>query len=255
MRQSVRIKPNTAYGLVLGRGGSKGLPGKNVRKLGGHPLVCWSVAAGKVASLDRVICSTDDVDIASAALSAGAEVPFTRPASLAADGSTDYDVFNHFLNWLAENEKSIPEFVVQLRPTTPFRDPAWIESGLQLMRDGRIDSVRSVTPAPLPPYKMWRERDDGFLEPIIQVPGLAEAYNRPRGELPTALWHTGQLDIVRSEVVLAGSMTGARIKALNVPQDMAIDIDHMIDFQLAEICFDQIMPSSLIRYLQELSND
>jgi hypothetical protein len=97
------IVPGLAYGLTLGRGGSQGLPGKNVRPLGGHPLIAWSVAAGRLAQgVARVLCSTDDEAIAQAARIAGADVPFLRPAAFATSAATDLDVFTHAVEWLAQ---------------------------------------------------------------------------------------------------------------------------------------------------------
>ena len=245
------IEAGLAYGLTLGRGGSKGLPGKNVRPLAGQPLIAWSVAAGAVApSVARVICSTDDPEIADAAMQAGAEVPFMRPAELATSGATDMDVFAHFLGWLAEHEGRLPEFVVQLRPTTPFRAPAWIDEAVDRMKvDPAITCIRSITPAPHTPYKMWAADENLRLAPVLSLPGMPESYNMPRQALPPVYWHTGQLDVIRTEVLLAGSMTGDRIEGILVPESSAVDIDHLIDFKLAELSFEAEMPAALIGYL------
>lgn len=242
-----RILPCAAWGLTLGRGGSKGLPGKNIRPLGGQPLIAWAVAAGRAAeSVSRVICSTDDDAIAEAAHAAGAEVPFRRPAQYASDGATDLDVFHHALAWFAENEGALPEFFVQLRPTTPFRDPAWIDAGLARMRaDPTITCMRTVAPTPLTPYKMWRKAEDGRLSPAMLLEGVAEPYNMPRQALPPIWWHTGQLDLIRTDTLLSGSMTGPKIVALDVDLERAVDIDTAIDFTLAELRFDACMPSVL----------
>lgn len=245
------IEPGLVYGLTLGRGGSAGLPGKNIRPLGGHPLIAWSVAAGAAAtSVSRIICSTDDQEIAEAAQQAGAEVPFMRPAELATSGATDLDVFTHFVNWLAEYDGRLPELMVQLRPTTPFRQVEWIEHSIErMLADQRITCIRSIAPAPHTPYKMWTADRHPRLSPLLALPGIAEPYNLPRQALPVVYWHTGQIDIIRTETILSGSMTGDRIEGVEVPSSSAVDVDHLIDFQLAEICFSAEMPQDLIDFL------
>jgi len=241
------IRAGAAWGLVLARGGSKGLPGKNLAELGGQPLVAWAVAAGRAAAaVERVVCSTDDDAIAAAARAAGAQTPFRRPAAWASDDATDMDVFHHALAWFAENESDLPEFFVQLRPTTPFRDPGWIDAALDRMRaDPGITCLRSVAPSPLTPYKMWRRDDRGALAPAMALPGVAEPYNMPRQTLPEVYWHTGQIDVIRTETLAAGSMTGPRIHALDVDAELAIDIDAPADLALARLRFDEIMPAAL----------
>ncbi len=108
--------------LIPARGGSKGIPRKNIRSFAGYPLIAWSIAAAKQSELvTRVIVSTDDEEIAAVARECGAETPFLRPAEFAQDNTTDLPVFEHALQWLEENEGYQPEIVVQLRPTSPIR--------------------------------------------------------------------------------------------------------------------------------------
>src|SRR5215217_5248674 len=108
--------------LIPARGGSKGIPRKNIRHFAGYPLIAWSIAAAKQSEfIMRVIVSTDDEVIAAMARECGAETPFLRPAEFAQDKTTDLPVFEHALNWLGENEGYHPEMVIQLRPTSPIR--------------------------------------------------------------------------------------------------------------------------------------
>jgi len=253
MNLKSRISPGLVYGLTLGRGGSKGLVGKNVRLLGGHPLIAWSVAAGKLAqTVSRVICSTDDDEIAASARRAGADVPFRRPLEFASDTATDMDVFRHCIDWLASNEGSLPEYFVQLRPTTPFRLECWIDQAVGLLRTiPEATSVRSVAPTPLTPYKMWRSGPLGRLLPALELEGIAEAYNMPRQALPEILWHTGQIDVIRSSTIIDGSMTGPYVQELRVPIELAMDIDGLADFRLAELQLDELMPKRLRTYLDK----
>jgi CMP-N-acetylneuraminic acid synthetase len=108
--------------LIPARGGSKGIPRKNIKSFAGYPLIAWSIAAAKQSSLvTRVIVSTDDEEIAAVAREWGAETPFLRPDELAQDKTTDLPVFEHALKWLEDVEGYRPDIVVQLRPTSPFR--------------------------------------------------------------------------------------------------------------------------------------
>ena len=108
--------------LIPARGGSKGIPRKNIRNFNGFPLIAWSIAAGLQAeSVTRTIVSTDDAEIAEVARQWGADTPFLRPAEFAQDKTTDLPVYQHALQWLAENENYKPDVVIQLRPTSPIR--------------------------------------------------------------------------------------------------------------------------------------
>ena len=120
--------------LIPARGGSKGIPRKNIRAFAGQPLIAYSIAAGLQAkTVTRVIVTTDDEEIAEVARSCGAETPFLRPAELAQDRTTDLPVFQHALRWLAEHEDYHPQVVVHLRPTTPIRPPDLVDRSVGLV--------------------------------------------------------------------------------------------------------------------------
>src|SRR5512135_2953268 len=120
--------------LIPARGGSKGIPRKNIRFFAGYPLIAWSIAAAKQSScVTRVIVSTDDPEIAAVAREYGAETPFLRPAELAQDNTTDLPVFEHALHWLKENEGYKPEVVIQLRPTSPVRPKDCVDSAVKIL--------------------------------------------------------------------------------------------------------------------------
>ncbi len=154
--------------IVQARGGSKGLPRKNVLPLGGHPLVAYSIASGLASeSITRLIVSTDDDEIAAVAERYGAEIPFRRPADLAADDTPDYPLFVHALDWLEREENYRPDVVVQLRPTTPLRPHGLLDEAVRmLLNDPRADCVRGVTIPKQTPYKMWRDAADGYLAAV-----------------------------------------------------------------------------------------
>ena len=144
--------------IIPARGGSKGIPRKNIRDFAGYPLIAWSIAAGLQAhTVNRVIVSTDDEEIASVAREYGAEIPFMRPHELSQDRTTDLPVFEHALKWLEDIEAYKPDIVIQLRPTSPIRPRDCIDSAVKtLMEYTEADSVRGVVTAGQNPYKMWR---------------------------------------------------------------------------------------------------
>ena len=188
--------------IVQARGGSKGLPRKNVLPLGGHPLVAYSIASGLASeSITRLIVSTDDDEIAAVAKRYGAEIPFRRPADLAADDTPDYPLFVHALDWLEREENYRPDVVVQLRPTTPLRPHGLLDEAVRmLLNDPRADCVRGVTVPKQTPYKMWRDAADGYLAPLMNT-DFPEPYNMPRQKLPAAYWQTGHVDAIRTSTI------------------------------------------------------
>ena len=228
--------------IVPARGGSKSIPRKNIRPIGGIPLLAYSIeAALRARQVDRVMVSTDDEEIAEVARAWGAEVPFLRPAAIAGDATPDLPVFQHVLDWLEANASGIPEIVVQLRPTSPLRPPECVDAAIDLLRtDETIDSVRSVVSASQNPYKMWRLHVDGTLTPLMDD-GTPEPYNRPRQELPQTYWQTGHVDAIRTRVIREQrSISGSRIRALVLDSAYACDIDSDADWTRTEWVLSQI---------------
>ncbi len=220
--------------LIPARGGSKGIPRKNIRLFAGHPLIAYSIAAGLQArSVTRVIVSTDDEQIASVARAYGAGTPFMRPVELAQDQTLDLPVFEHALRWLKEQEGYQPEVVVQLRPTSPIRPPDCVDEAVRiLLEHPRADCVRGVVPAGQNPHKMWRiPRLGGPMEPLLEVPGVDEPYNAPRQVLPPVYWQTGHVDAIRLSTILRKkSLTGDRVYPLVLDARYTVDIDNLFDW-------------------------
>ncbi len=203
-------KNSNILALIPARGGSKGIPRKNVRVLAGKPLIAYSIEhALRSRRIGRVLVSTDDEEIAAAARAAGAEVPFMRPAEFAQDLSPDLDVFRHALRWLLEHENYRPELVVHLRPTGPVRRVELIDEAIaRMLATPTANALRSVSVPALTPYKMWR-MENGFLKPLLTVPGVKEPHSMPRQMLPEVYWQNGYVDIVRARTILdQNSMTG-----------------------------------------------
>ena len=220
--------------LIPARGGSKGIPRKNIRDFAGYPLIAWSIAAGLQAhTVNRVIVSTDDSEIAVVAREYGAETPFMRPAELAQDRTTDLPVFEHALKWLEDIESYKPDIVVQLRPTSPIRPRDCVDSAVKaLIENVDADCVRGVVPAGQNPHKMWRFYGyDRPMKPLLQVEGIAEPYNAPRQILPPVYWQTGHIDAIRtSTITRKHSLTGNTIYPLVLDPRYTVDIDTPADW-------------------------
>jgi N-acylneuraminate cytidylyltransferase len=214
--------------LVPARGGSKSVPRKNLRTVDGKPIVVHAIEHGLAArSINRVILTTDDAEIAEVGAKAGAEAPFLRPAEYAQDLSTDYEFVRHALSWLRDNEQYSPDLVVQLRPTVPIRDVGLIDRAVALLA-GRpdADSLRAIVPACFSPYKMWRLAENGFLTAVVELPCMDESFNQARQRLPSAFQHDGFLDITRPATIFdQGSITGRYILPF-VLDRQSIDIDY-----------------------------
>jgi CMP-N-acetylneuraminic acid synthetase len=223
--------------IIPARGGSKGIPRKNIRSFAGHPLIAFSIAAALQAeSVSRVIVSTDDEEITEISRRYGAETPFLRPAELAADRTTDLPVFQHALIWLDENEHYQPEMVLHLHATTPVRPQSCLDQAIRLMMNKpEADCVRSVVEAGQNPHKMWRiDNETGCMVPLINVPGIAEPYNAPRQSLPPVYWQTGHVNAIRPAIIRGGSMTGRIILPIIIDPRFLVDIDTPADWEHAE---------------------
>ncbi|HOU42859.1 MAG TPA: acylneuraminate cytidylyltransferase [Anaerolineaceae bacterium] len=232
------VKRPEVLAIIPARGGSKGIPRKNIRSFAGAPLIAWSIAAAQQSNtVTRVIVSTDDEEIAAVARQYGAETPFLRPAEFAQDQTTDLPVFEHALDWLAAHEQYQPNVVVQLRPTSPVRPVGLVDDAVQLLlsRAG-ADSVRGVVPAGQNPHKMWKiDPVTGVMHPLLAVPGIDEPYNAPRQVLPPVYWQTGHVDAIRPRVITEDhSMSGKVILPVLVDPRYTVDIDNPADWQRAE---------------------
>ena len=214
--------------LIPARGGSKGIPRKNIRLLLDKPLIAYSIEHAQAsAHINRVIVSTDDAEIAGFARQWGAEVPFMRPAEYAQDLSPDIDVFRHALVWLAEHEGRRPELVVHLRPTGPVRRVDLIDQAIsRMLAHPEADSLRSVSWPIQTPYKMWQMDDDGYLRPILHVDALPDCQSMPRQMLPEVWWQNGYVDVIRPRAILEmDSMTGQHVMAFVVNEPI-YEIDY-----------------------------
>lgn len=220
--------------IVPARAGSKGVPGKNVHLLAGHPLIAYAVVAGtKCPAITRVIVSTDSPDLAGIGCGYGAEAPFLRPAELASDTAPDLAYVRHALEWLEAEEGWKPELVVQLRPTTPLRDPDKLTEAVHaLVADEKATSLRSAHRLNESPHKMLQIVDSRFTGFFPDDP-RPEYFNLPRQAFPAAYQPNGYVDICRRDFVLStGQLYGGEM--LPFITGISAEIDSLEDFAFLE---------------------
>jgi CMP-N-acetylneuraminic acid synthetase len=217
--------------LITARGGSKGIPGKNLVPLVGKPLIAWTVEAARGASsLSRIVVSTDDDAIAAACRSLGAEVPFRRPPELAGDASSHISVVEHALRWLESQERFLPDYVVLLQPTSPLRTSADIDAAVSLAQRKGTDAVVSVCEAQDHPYLVKQVDEHGGLIDYVTPP---LAYAR-RQDFPPAWVLNGAVYVNRREALLrTRSFVPAGALPYVMPRERSIDIDTPADLVAA----------------------
>ena len=223
--------------IVPARGGSKGLPRKNLLPLAGKPLICWTIEQARAAaSLDRVIVSTDDAEIAAVAREAGAAVPFMRPAELAGDDTPDLPVLAHALAWLSEHEGLDPDVVVWLRPTSPLRTASDIDATVELLETRSARCVRSVCLTEHHPA--WMYTMSGEELELFEVP--CGPYLR-RQDLPAVYRPNGAVDVIRRDAVPGeGALFVTPALGYVMPHERSVDIDDAVDFDLAGLLLERM---------------
>lgn len=221
--------------LVPARGGSKGLPRKNVRSLGGRPLVAWPIRAALESRLvDRVILSTDDEEIAECGRAAGADVPFIRPAELAADSASSMEVVIHALDEVARTDPAY-DYIVMLEPTSPFTEGSDVDAALTGLHSARDagDAMVGVARSEIfhPAYSV-EKRSDGTLKPCF-APDFAHL--KRRQDLSEVFFLEGSLYLSAVDAFRqARTFYHARTLPYVVPRWKALEIDELIDFLFAE---------------------
>lgn len=228
--------------IIPARSGSKAIPGKNIRLFRGKPLLTWSIEQARACRYPmRIVVSTDSEEYAAIARTAGAEVPFLRPAEISQDWSIDEELFVHALRWLQENEKYAPDILVHLRPTYPTRSVETLNRCLEKFLEirGDYDSLRTVVPTEKTPYKMYRLIDMGGSSPKIEplfrtLDGVHEPFNNCRQNLPVTVAHNFCIDVLRGNLPLQGTMSGERIYPFFMEPGEFFDIDTPEDWNAAE---------------------
>lgn len=223
-------------GIIPARGGSKGIPRKNIRMLAGKPLLAWTAEAALRSSLSRVILSSDDTEIIAVGREYGLEAPFIRPPELAQDDTPAIDVVVHALTALFQMEGYRPDSVMLLQPTSPLRTARHIDEALDLFsRHPEATSLVSVVKAPhnMTPESLMRINEYGYLEHLVP---WGEKMNI-RQQKPQYYARNGAaIYIVRTDCLLINqTLYGNRILAYEMPKSESIDIDDEFDFELCEL--------------------
>ena len=228
-----------AIAFIFARGGSRGLPGKNIRPLAGKPLIAWSIEQARaVQRIERVIVSTDCQQIADVALQYGAEVPFMRPKKFALDDSPEWLAWQHALNYLKENEGLLPKVMVSVPTTAPLRSVTDLNNCLdEYEKKGGVDVVVTVTEASRSPYfNMVKRNSDGTVSLVIPSPTTLTR----RQDAPSVYDMATVAYVLRPEFVMTHqSIFDGRVRAVHVPLERAIDIDTLMDFTIAEFYLSQ----------------
>lgn len=235
--------------LIPARGGSKGVPQKNIKLLENYPLISYTIAAAKLSEkINRVLVSTDSQEIADISLQFDAEVPFLRPSELASDTSTDIDFIIHALNWLETNENYIPDFVVLLRPTTPLREIKFIDQSIEiLIQNNEATSLRSSHLVAETPFK-WFSMEEKYYAPISDKYTLEDT-NKPRQFFPDVYIPNGYVDILKPDFIKKhNSLYGNNILGYITP--VGYEVDTINDFEYIEY---QISKNNtdLLKYLEK----
>ncbi len=209
------------------------MPGKNIRPLAGKPLIAWSIEHAKaVKRIGRVLVSTDCQEIANVALEYGAEVPFMRPAELAGDTSAEWLAWQHALNYLQNIDGFLPDVMVSIPTTGPLRSPEDIENCINEFEKGDADVVVAITDAYRNPhFNMVKQNLDGTV--CLVNPSQSEVSRRQ--DVPVVYDMTTLVYVANPTFVLSHqSIFAGRVQAVHVPVERAIDIDTLLDFEIAE---------------------
>jgi CMP-N-acetylneuraminic acid synthetase len=227
--------------LIPARGGSKRVPGKNIMPLDGKPLIRYTIEAACNSRLvNRVIVSTDSDAIATVASESGAEVPFLRPALLAQSNSTEMQFFLHALDWLLAHEGYLPDLIVLLYPTSPFRKSESIDAAIEkMLSHPEADSLRSVRMCGEHPYKMWVAEGE-YLKPFVESDD-SNVHTLSYQLLPEVYIQNASIYITRlSTIREKKSPTGDIVIPYVMDELQSLDINTPLDFKIAEMLIERM---------------
>lgn len=216
--------------IIPARGGSKGLPGKNIKLLNGKPLIAYTIEAAKQSeNVSRVIVNTDDAEISKVALDYGAEVPFVRPSELASDTAKSIDVLLHTLAWLKKNEDLQIDEIIVLQPTSPLRTTQHIDEAIKMYLEKKADSVISYCQEEHSVF--WHKfiTDEGKFEDIFNGD-----YLKNRQEIRPTFYPNGAIYIIKTKLLLEKKYYSENAYAFLMDKKSSVDIDTMEDFEFAE---------------------
>jgi CMP-N,N'-diacetyllegionaminic acid synthase len=220
-------------GLIPARGGSKGIPQKNIKNFNGKPLITYAIKNSLESKcITHTVVSTDIKEIADIAISIGAMVPFLRPTELATDSAPDFPVMEHAVNWFIKKGQLF-DYMVFLRPTNPFRTAVDIDNALKIIIDSEYDSVRGVSGVGYSPYWM-KKITNGLLVDFID----SDYSESRRQNLPKVYQANGTVDIIRIKTITEKKTRyGDCVAPYMMKEISRMDIDTKLDFEIAEILY------------------
>jgi len=221
-------------GLIPARGGSKGIPGKNVRPMAGKPLIAHTIECARSSGVvDRLLCSTDSPEIAGIAEKFGAGAPFLRPPEYSTDTASGMDVIRHAMNWVEKNDPAGPyDLLILLQPTSPLRSPGDILASLRMLEEKKADVVLSACEAGHSPLFMNTLPGDFCMADFIRAEALDVKY---RQQLPVFYRLNGAIYLCRWDYLKShGGFFSSGTYAYVMPRERSVDIDDPIDFDFAE---------------------
>lgn len=224
-------KGKSVFCVIPARAGSKGLPGKNIKNLNGKPLIAYTIEQAKNSKyIDRVIVSTESLDIADISRKYGAEVPFMRPKKIASDKSSIFNVLLHAIKWMEEKEKYLFDILVLLHTTAPLRTIEDIDNSIKLLVDKNADNVFSVTEAHRNPYFNMVEVH-GKMVRRVKESNCVNRQSAPQVFDMNASIYVWWKDILMKKK--SSFLRNSRIYVM--PKERSVDIDDYIDFKIAEM--------------------
>jgi len=215
--------------LITARGGSKGVPRKNVRLVWGRPLITWTIAAAKKSALiDRLVLSTDDAEIAAVARAHGCEVPFMRPAELATDNAASLEVVRHAVTAVGMHF----DYILLLQPTSPLRTSADIDACITMCVERRATSCVSVCEVDKTPYWMFTLTSQQQLVPLLPAASVPQS----RQAAPKVFVLNGAVFVARTDHIMAGgTFIADDTVAYEMRRERSIDLDTEEDFAMLEL--------------------
>lgn len=219
--------------VITARGGSKGLKGKNIKKLNDKPLIKYSIEAClKSKYIDKTILSTDDLEIIRVAKESEVDIPFIRPEELACDTATSISVIQHAVEFL-EKQGELYDYIITIQPTSPLRTEEHIDSAIELIENNSdADSLVSVTKVDYHPFWM-KKVEDGYLKPFYNID--EKTYTR-RQDLPDVYQMNGAIFISKRDLIIRDSIiSGESVIPYFMSAEESVDIDNQLDFHLVEL--------------------
>ncbi len=225
-------KNKKILGVITARGGSKGIPKKNIKLLGEKPLIVYTIETAKGSKyLTRCILSSDNTEIIKIAERYGADAPFVRPTELAQDNSTSIEVVQHALKWLKKNQNEEYDYLMILQPTSPFRTSEDIDECIKKIVDTGADSVMSMKEMIDFSVKKIKRIENDLIVPWIEDEG---AWTARRQNLEKVYKRNCAIYLTKTELIMKGDLFGKISRPYLVPEERSLDINGPIDFELAE---------------------